>query len=255
MNKPTLSALLLLALLLASCSPITSSALAASAPAAQTTRTISVSGNAEVLVIPDEVILTLGVETWDKNLESAKAANDQIVKKVLKIATEAGVDPKYVQTDYINIEPRYDDYAQRQFLGYFVRKTVAIRLKDVSKFETLLSQLLEAGVNYVHGVEFRTSELRKHRDQARSLALKAAQEKAAAMAQDMGQQIGQPLSIREDWNQWWYPYNSWWGYGSPGGMSQNVIQNAGGTLPSSEGGLALGQISVSASVSVEFELK
>jgi len=218
-------------------------------------RTISVTGNAEVLVIPDEVILTLGVETWNNNLETAKTYNDQIVKKVLETTPEFGVDPKHVQTDYIQIEPRYEDYAQRQFLGYFVRKTIVIHLKDVSKFEELLSQVLQDGVNYIHGVDFRTSELRKHRDQARSLALKAAQEKANAMAKELGQQAGQPLSIREEYNQWWYPYSSWWGYGATGGMSQNVIQNASGAPPQSEGGLALGQISVTASVAVEFELK
>ena len=33
---------------------------------------ITVTGDADVRVAPDEVILTLGVETWDKNLSAAK---------------------------------------------------------------------------------------------------------------------------------------------------------------------------------------
>ena len=223
-----------------------------STPARQ--HTISVTGNAEVLVIPDEVDLTLGVETWNKSLEEARTQNDQIVKAVLEIAQSHGVEEKNIQTDFIQIQPRYDDYAQRQFIGYFVRKTVVIKLKDITKFEDLLAAALEAGVNYIHGIEFRTSELRKYKDEARALALKAAQEKATAMAKELGQEISQPISIREEWSQWWSPYNSWWGYG---GMpaSQNVVQNAGGTSPQTEGGISAGQISVSASVAVEFELK
>jgi uncharacterized protein YggE len=216
--------------------------------------TISVTGNAEVLVVPDEVNLTLGVETWNKDLEQAKAENDQIVKKVLDLTSNFGIESKNVQTDYISVDPRYEDYAQRIFLGYFVRKTIVIKLKDVSKFEDLLSQALEAGVNYVHGIEFRTSELRKYRDQARALAIQAAHEKADAMAKELDQTIGKPINVREEWNNWWYPYNSWWG-GNTGNMSQNVVQNAGGTTPPSEGGISLGQISVTASVSVEFELR
>jgi len=41
-------------------------------PSSQEPRRVSVTGEAEVRVVPDEVILTLGVETWDKNLNLAK---------------------------------------------------------------------------------------------------------------------------------------------------------------------------------------
>ena len=54
-------------------------------------RTITVSGDAEVRVVPDEVILTLGVETWDKDLDAAKEENDDfsnttslIIKQLLQ---------------------------------------------------------------------------------------------------------------------------------------------------------------------------
>ena len=43
-----------------------------------------------------------------------------------------------------------------------------------------LAAALKAGVNQVNNVEFYTSELRKYRDQARELAMKAAKEKAQA---------------------------------------------------------------------------
>ena len=49
------------------------------------TRTIIVTGDAEVRVVPDEVLLTLGVQTWDKNLDQAKRENDEIVADVLAL--------------------------------------------------------------------------------------------------------------------------------------------------------------------------
>ncbi len=261
-NISTLLSLLVL-LALTACSPALSlgavgAPLAAqpqlAAPAAA--RTISVTGNAQVMVVPDEVVLTLGVETSDLQMAAAKFKNDEIVKKVLVVTKNMGIDPKNVQTDYMNIQPRYDsNYPKLNFIGYFVQKNIVITLKDVSKFEDLLSQVLEAGVNYVHGVDFRTTELRKYRDQARDLALKAAQEKAQAMASTVGQQVGQPLSVREDYNRWYYPWNSWWGGAYGNQMSQNVIQNSGQAAPDSQDSLSLGQIAVSASVSVDFELK
>jgi uncharacterized protein YggE len=248
---------LILLVILASCggNPVTLPPAQPSAAAAA--RSITVTGNAVVMVVPDEVVLTLGIETSDILLQPAKAMNDTIVNKVMDVTRSMQIDPKYVQTDYLNLEPRYEYSNNKQiFNAYYVRKNVVITLKDITRFEELLSGVLEAGVNYIHGIDFRTTELRTYRDQARSLAVKAAQEKAQLLAKELGQTIGSPISIREDYNRWWYPWNSWWGSAGGNGMAQNVVQNAGGTAPSDEPtSLAPGQISVSASVSVDFELK
>lgn len=218
-------------------------------------RTISVTGNAEVRVVPDQVVITLGVESFDKNLETAKKQNDEVVRKAFEIVEDLEIEAKDVQTDYISIEPRYDTYLdKRTLLGYAVRKTIAVTLRDISKFDELLSRMIEGGINYVHGIDFRTTELRKYRDQARALALQAAQEKAIAMAGELDQEIGEPITIQEQYSNWWSGYGSWWGYGM-GSQSQNVIQNSQGIQPDSENAVALGLISVNASVSVEFRLK
>ena len=225
----------------------------ACAEAQDTPRTISVSGDAEVRVEPDEVIITLGVETVDMELAKAKSENDRLAAAVIAMAKMHDVEAKHIQTGHISIEPRYEyEYERRNFLGYFVRKTVVVTLRDLDEFEAFLSDALEAGTNYVHGIEFRTTELRKHRDEARRLALIAAKEKAEAMAGVLDQKIGQPRSIDEGYSQWFSPYSSWWGSFGGGRMAQNVVQNQGGgqgdspTMP--------GQIAVNASVRVTFEL-
>ena len=219
---------------------------------------ITTTGEAEVRVAPDEVVLTIGVETNDKDLTVAKGQNDDRVKRVLAVAKEHGIESKYIQTDYINFEPRYHDDWQRQsdFIGYFVRKTVVFTLKDVSKFEDVLTDVLKAGANYVHGIQFRTTELRKYRDQARALAIKAAREKAEALAGELGQKVGKPRTIQEGWSRWGCWYNSGgWGSRWGGQMAQNVIQDAGGRPASEDSTIALGQIAVSASINVTFEME
>jgi len=216
---------------------------------------IAVTGEAEIRIVPDEVILTLGIETWDKNMEIAKGQNDAIVSRVFALADDYGVAPEHLQTDYVSIEPRYrNGYNEdRDFIGYFVHKTVAITLRDIDKFEGVLAGALEAGVNYVHGIQFRTTELRKHRDEARALAVQAAKEKAEALAGELGQEVGDPTMIQEVQNSWWSGYNSWWGSGW-NTMSQNVIQEMGTGSVVGDGSLAPGQIKVTARVSVTFQL-
>ncbi len=222
-------------------------------PTASAPGSITVSGSAQVLVPPDEVVLTLGVETSDMVMAVAKRQNDEIIQRVLAVTTKYGIAPGHVQTEYVNIEPRYSSVATKaNFIGYFVRKTVEIRLSDISKFESLYSDVLEAGVNYVQGVEFRTTQLRKYRDQARAMAIQAAQEKAAALASGVGQATGRVIMIHEDSSNWFGSYNSWWR--NSGAMYQNAVQNAGGGQFTEEGTLAPGQISVTAGVTVEFEL-
>ncbi len=217
-------------------------------------RLITVTGDADVRVVPNEVILLLGIETSDSQLKTAKSENDQRVQKILELAKRYNIEEKYIQTDYITIEPRYEDqYEHRRFIGFFVKQSIAITIRDIAKFEDILSESLEAGVNYVHGVHFQTTEIKKFRDQARSLAIKAAQEKAQKLASELGQKIGKPYNIQENVSNWWPSYNSHWGGRSSNFMTQNVIQNVSATEEFS-GNIALGQIRVNAKVIVSFEL-
>jgi uncharacterized protein YggE len=218
---------------------------------------ISVTGEAVVKVVPDEVILTFGVETRHEELAVAKRHNDERVQRVIAVAKRLGIEEKHIQTDFINISPEYEYRSNDidRIVGYRVGKTIEITLMDIDHFDSLLTEALEAGANYVHGIEFRTTDLRKYRDQARALAIQAAQEKAQALAQELDREAGQPQMISEAYSGWWSSYNSWWGARWGNYVSQNVIQNAGLDSFTTEEGTALGQISISAKIAVTFELK
>ena len=223
---------------------------------AQEERRITVTGDADVRVVPDEVILTLGVETDDLDLTAAKAENDARMSRVVAAAEEVGLPENLIRTDFLRVEPRYRfDGPDRIFLGYWVQKSVSLTLRDVGAFEDLLSASLEAGANYVHGIEFRTTELREHRDRARALALDAAREKAEMMARQLRSSVGETVLVREDRSGWWSSYGGWWGGGRGGYMSQNVVQSAPVGGSGMEGVTAPGQISVNAQVTVTFELE
>ena len=219
-------------------------------------RLITVTGEAEVRVAPDEVVLTLGVETLHNQLMVSKTENDERVAKVIAAMKSHDIAEQHIQTDYINIEPLYDwQRAERIFLGYRSRKTIVVILKDIEKFEQILADVLEKGANYVHGIQFRTTELRKHRDHARGLAVQAAREKAVHLAGHLEQTIGRPHSINVGYSRWSPSYGAaTWG---PrwGGMSQNIVQPLGAVGPDAEAVLAPGKITISANVTVSFELQ
>jgi uncharacterized protein len=225
-----------------------------------TTRTISVSGSAEVRVTPSLVNLVVGVETRNRSLAAAKAENDRRIQAVVRSMRALGVDAKDIQTDFIQVHPEYTtrDDTIIVLRHYMVRKTAAITLKDVTKFERALSDALQAGANHVINVQFLTSDLRKHRDDARARAIAAAREKAEALAREMNARVGKVISINEGgWGGPWHSYGmSWDGmrYGGPGANQVSVQVNGGSGEPLGEA-ISLGQIGVTASVSVSFELE
>jgi hypothetical protein len=217
---------------------------------------ISVTGEAEVDVAPDRIIITFGVDTRDPNLLVAKQQNDAITKKALPALKGAGVPDRDIQTDQLSISQRFGD--RQEFLGYTVRNMFAVTLTDPTRVEAVISMALDAGVNHLLHVDFQTSDLKKYREQAREMAVKAAREKAEKMAGTLGQTVGAPIQIDEaqGYNGASY-YSSWSGAGwddvSRGGLvgSQMVTQMSAGQASDT---VALGKVAIRASVRVVFEL-
>jgi uncharacterized protein YggE len=211
---------------------------------------ITVSGQAEILAVPDEVVFNLNATTVDKDLLTAQRKTDEVVRNVLALARRYQVPATQVQTGHISLQERYSNEEAtrkpRVFLGYAVSKSIAIILRDVSKAEDMLGEIFRSGITQINSVDFRTTQSRKLKDQARAMAIKAAQEKASAMAKEIGQNIGKAYTIVEE------------------GLDNrryaaNVLNTSGfimgGSVSEEESAIALGQISITARVVVSFELK
>jgi uncharacterized protein len=174
--------------------------------------TIEVSGSAEILVQPDEVAISLDITKTEKDLAKAKHEADAALSQVLQLTRKFDIKPSDVKTHYISVEMKYnsvrnpaarifdddgDEIGTRVFVGYAVSTTVAVRMTDVFRFQEFLDEILKTGITEVESVRFRSSELRKYKDQAREMAMKAAFEKASGMAAAIGQKIGRAISVKE----------------------------------------------------------
>ena len=168
--------------------------------------TIQVTGTAELFVVPDEVSFSLKVSKSDKSLTTAKAQHDANIAKLIALSKQMGVDAKDVKTDFISVSEKYDrrriagsdDEFENVFAGYTVSRTLVVKLRDMSKFEEFLSEVVKVGVTELGRVSFQSSQLRKHKDQARAMAIRAAREKAEGIVKEIGQTIGKAVSIEED---------------------------------------------------------
>jgi uncharacterized protein YggE len=208
-------------------------------------RIISVTGTAEVTVAPDEVTLTLGVDSRDKELAVAKKNNDERVKKLLAVAHAAAVDGKNIQTSALTMEPQYSDERIPKFLAYEMSQVITITLTDLSKYEDLITSALNAGVNRVIGIHFFVAEPKKYREEARLKAVRAAREKAKAMAAELGQAIGKPWEVTEA-TDLEAPYLAVNSFSATYGKLSNQQE---------EPTIAGGEVAIRASVRVSFQLE
>jgi hypothetical protein len=215
---------------------------------------VSTNGEAVIYVTPDEVIVHVGVETFARELAAAKAQNDSLSQKLVAAMRQLGVEQKHIQTANIEVEIVYRTSGQPSLIidGFMARRAYAVTLKDVKKFETLVDVAIGNGANRLMGFEYRTTELRRHRDEARRMAIRAAREKAELLAGELGAAIAQPRNISESGMSYFGYSSSRWGM-TNAWMTQNSAQAA---EPIGEGGetMPLGQIGIRASVHVVFDL-
>ncbi len=190
--------------------------------------TITVSGNATVKAVPDKALLTASIQTRNKSLDAAVEENEAKIKAAITFLKSAGVEDKSIRTEVINIRPIYPDrnqnirskfQAQQAFntparpmipggdkdpfeklkpIGYQVRRQFAITIADLDSFEKIYRGLIKAGINDIGGIQFESSELRKHKDDARLKAIVATREKAQALAGAMGAKLATVHKITEN---------------------------------------------------------
>jgi uncharacterized protein len=216
---------------------------------------ISVNGDAEVQVAPDLVTISVGAEGRHAQLAAARAANDASIRAIMAAAALHGVARADLQSDFVEVQPIYARAEDASPAHYRVHKAITVTLRDVSRFDRLLTALINAGANQVYGVEFQTSELRKHRDAARDAAVKAALEKGAALAAAAGLKVGKPTSISS--NNWFSGsrYGRWRSHSYGNEFAAQNVMVSGNTASASTGLFSPGRISIRTDVTLTLPLE
>jgi uncharacterized protein YggE len=222
-------------------------------PACDSSRPVQVSGTATINVVPDRVLVKLGVESYGTTPQAVQVQNLVASQNVIKAVRAFGVAAKDISTDYYIVQPVYR-LDGTQVERYWINNVIAVTLSDANKTSDLLVRAFGAGANKVVDVQFYTSQLRRYRDQARALAVQAAREKAQALAGAADAKIGCVLRIDENSSSY---YTGYWSWGrNQATMSQNVVQNAPeGQPPSEDTPVSLGQIAIRAEVNMAFSIQ
>lgn len=217
---------------------------AAPVPAAQTNQTgLTVTGTGEAQGEPDVAFVEVGIDIEDEDLGAAVNQSNRIINNITSALDELGVAEEDIQTTNFNVfqDQRYDNNGPTGEFFFRVNNTVRIRIVEIEQTGEILERSLEAGANQVYGLNFTIDDPQALQDAARTEAINDAQRKAEQMASDLGVELGDPIFVSE------------------GGGAVPFASPRFDTFAADEAISAVpvstGQLNVSSSVTVTFEIR
>lgn len=163
-------------------------------------RTVEVSGRGTVTLEADTATIRAAVIT---RAEDVREAADQNAKKMTAIQsalTENGIKKEDISTEnfYVYQESQYNSRTQQTVLGdYRVTNQIIVTVKDISKIGNAIDICLKSGANSLSSITYGVTNPQLAEKQARSLAIKQAQENANLLAGASGAALGKVLQIQE----------------------------------------------------------
>jgi len=162
---------------------------------------ISVSGLGEVYVTPDVGLITISVQTENRNVSVATDENSQKMNEVIEYIKSEGVESKDIKTTGYNINPRYEwnnDTGKRTLAGYEVSQSVNVKIRDLSKIGTIISNATSKGANDISSLSFIVDDDEEAKASAKEIAIQNAKEKAKELEKLLGIKMVRVVSFSEN---------------------------------------------------------
>ncbi len=202
---------------------------------------INVNGEGKVKVAPDQVCISASVETKGNNAKDVKKQNDEKMDAVLKFIKKMNIPTADFKTKQVALNPQYDYEKKRT--SYNATQTVEIVVKDLAKYDELMEGLVQQGINRIDRVSFESSKMAQYESEARKLAMKDAKTKAEEYVSVLGQKVGKAFTISDN-SQVYHPQP----------MYAAMRMKEADSMGASNETLAIGEIEITANVSVSFVL-
>jgi uncharacterized protein len=208
-------------------------------------RTISVRGEGMIATSPDQLRLSVSVNTQGQTASAAMRLASGKTSEILSLLKSFGIDEKNIQTSRVNVSPTYDYSKQIQpppIIGYNSTNDFSVLFKGklMDKVGEFMDKAVTAGASSFGGLQYEASTQRELERDALKRAADDAKARAEVLAKQLGASLGQVMTISENV--------------SSGGpvpmMMKSAMMDASSSAP-----VMQGELSIRAEVNVVFELK
>ena len=158
---------------------------------------VVVEGKAELSVAPDWAIVSMVARHRSGEPAEAKRVVDRAVDALLDVAPRFDVAPDDVTASDLDLREdfRLDDDDRRLPPAHVASREVRVRIDDLEQLGAYVDAALAAGFTDIAGIEFKSREETRLREEARRAAVADATEKAAGLAKAFGGALGPVYSI------------------------------------------------------------
>jgi uncharacterized protein len=152
--------------------------------------TVFVGADGKFETAPDTALIQFNILA---QAGSAKEAYDQAAKQAeatRQVLRVNGIDPKSAEIGFFSVNPQYDwKNSTHKIVGYQVRTSISLKLKDFSKVGPVTQQLADASVGESQSLSYALDST----DEAKSKAVADAYRRARASAQSLATASGRTL--------------------------------------------------------------
>ena len=215
-----------------------------------------VGGHGELFAVPDIATFTFAVVSDKPTVAAAQADATAKANEATAYLKDAGIDEKDIQTTDYSVSPRYEwqnsacpagsgycSGGRQALIGYEVRQTTTIKVRDTAKAGDLLAGVGGKGATEVSGLQFTFDDPQKVQAEARDKAIADAKQKANALARSLGVSLVRVVNFSE----------------SQSGQPLPVVYGMGAGAPTESKAIApeisTGQNKVTDDVSITYEIR
>lgn len=164
--------------------------------------TISVTGQGDVKVVPDEGFIDVAVMVEKTTTQDAVNENSRITKQVTDAIEKIEASNLKLQTISYDLSPLYDYSQENQppkIYAYRATTIIQARTTDLEKLGEIISTATETGASSISSIGFDLTEIAKinAKNDALAKAARDAETKAKAIADAMGLKVEKVLFISE----------------------------------------------------------
>lgn len=157
---------------------------------------VSVFGSGLIRVIPDVAMIRVAVSAINEKPARAFAEARQRVQAATGFLSKLDGLEFGASKVRLAAEHRFSG-GESRFVGYRARVSINVQLQHLDSLEDVTIGLVDAGANEIEFIQFQTSQLKKLRAEARSMAMSAAKEKALLYANAAGIRLGKVIHIED----------------------------------------------------------
>ena len=165
--------------------------------AESTVRTLTVQGESEFYVTPDEASVEIGITTIGNTAQQAGNNNAAVMQKIQNALMAMGLQKDDIKTSSYNFYPTYDKDNNQLITGYRAENSIVVTTHDINQIGDVIDTAVKNGATNVDSVNFAVNDIKKYKETALKAAVRDAKNKSKAIASELGKSVVNVVSVTE----------------------------------------------------------